>query len=296
MTGKEIIEKIAKQFNRLEKRQRMLVLLLIASILFSFYYNGIFKPQSTALRKARKELTSINNRLLRLKSQIPDIQKEKEALSTAEKRLDSLKMQLISLESELPTQRSIPQLLGELVRQASGYSVDFVSIRPKTDKEKKEYAELAIEIKFNSPYPDFANYLNRLESISQFLKTENIVMEEMKDGFRGISTVTLTMATLLGETRDVQKREIEEVQQIEPLLIKRDPFFSVFRPAKEETEKEELKLSGIIATGKQPTAIINDEVYKIGDFIDDKEVKKILPNMVVLTEGKKSTVLTFETE
>ena len=138
MTGKEIIEKIAKQFNRLEKRQRMLVLLLIASILFSFYYNGIFKPQSTALRKARKELTSINNRLLRLKSQIPDIQKEKEALSTAKKRLDSLKMQLISLESELPTQRSIPQLLGELVRQASGYSVDFVSIRPKTDKEKKE--------------------------------------------------------------------------------------------------------------------------------------------------------------
>lgn len=134
---KEIIEKFTGEFKRLEKRQRTLILFFITAILFSFYYNAIYKPQSSALRKVKTELQSVNNRLAKLKSQIPDIQKEKEALDAAKSALDSLKTQLASLESQLPTQGRISQLLGVLVRQASGYSIDLVSIRPKMSKEKK---------------------------------------------------------------------------------------------------------------------------------------------------------------
>jgi len=78
------------------------------------------------------------------------------------------------------------------------------------------------------------------------------------------------------------------------LAIKRNPFLSTFKPRKKEVKKEALDVTGIISTGKQPTAIINNEVYKIGDMVGDKEVKQILPNMVILKIGKKSTVLTLE--
>lgn len=293
---KEIIEKTTRQFNRLQKRQRTLVLFLAAVISFSFYYNAVYKPQSSVLAKVKMELSNVNNRLVKLKSQIPDTQKEKEALNTAKGNLETLKTQLSSLESQLPTTGRIPQLLGELVRQAQGYSIDFVSIRPKTSKEKKEYAELNIEMKFNSTYSDFANYLNRLESLSQFLRATDIAMEEMKDGFRAESDVTLNLAALLGETEAVKPEEVKELQFAAPLTIERNPFLSKFRPAQEGAKKAEFQLSGIIASGKTPTAIINDEVYRVGDIIGNKKVKQILLNMVILTDGRESTVLTLERE
>ena len=74
---KGIVEKITKQFNRLKTRQRTLALFLAAAILFSFYYNAVYKPQSVALAKVKTELSNVNNRLLKLKSQLPDIQKKK---------------------------------------------------------------------------------------------------------------------------------------------------------------------------------------------------------------------------
>ena len=238
-------------------------------------------------------MIKVNNRIVKLKSQIPDIQKEKEALNAAKRSLNFLKTQLASLELQLPTYGRIPQLLGELMRQSSGYSIDFISIRPKKDK-KKEYPELIIEMKFNSHYSDFANYLNRLESLSQFLRTTDIAMEEMKDGFRGTLDVTLTLATLLSEEEEPQKEDVEEPEFARPFTIRRSPFTSEFRPDQERAKEGEFQLSGIVPSGKQPTAIINDEVYRVGDIIGDKKVKQILPNMVILTDGRESTVLTLE--
>jgi len=37
-------------------------------------------------------------------------------------------------------------------------------------------------------------------------------------------------------------------------------------------------------------------VYRTGDIIGNKKVKQILPNMVILTDGRESTVLTLERE
>ncbi len=292
--GKEVIAKIKRQFEKLEKRQRTLILLFIATALFSFYYNSVYKPQSSALRKVKVELADVTNRLTKLKIQIPDIDKEKEALNAAEKTLDFLKTQLSSLELQLPSQGRIPQLLGELVRQAQGYKVDFVSIRPKTAKANKEYVELLIEMKLSSNYSDFANYLNRLESLSPFLRTSNIAMEEMKDGFRGDSEITLNLATLLGEAVKKETEVSPEAPFTAPIAIERNPFVSKFRPDQKEGKKQDLQLFGVVATGEQPTAIINNEVYRVGDTIGNKKVKQILPNMVVLTEGREDTVLTLD--
>ncbi len=296
--AKEIVEKITIKFNRLQKRQKTYIFFFIVAVLLGSYYNLVYKPQSDALREAQTEWENINNRLMKLKSQMPDIEKEKEALDIAKNNLDSLKRQLSFFELQLPTQGSIPQLLGELVRQAQGYSIDFVSIAPKTnEKNKKEYAQFVVEMKFNSNYSDFTNYLNRLESLSQFLRVTGITIEEMKDGFQGESNMTLVLETLLGEETQIKSKEPKELKFVAPLIIKRDPFLSNFKPV-EAVKKEEFRLDGIIA-GQQPTAIINDEVYRRGDIIGskkDKKVKQILPNMVILTDGRENTVLMLQRE
>jgi hypothetical protein len=55
-----------------------------------------------------------------------------------------------------------------------------------------------------------------------------------------------------------------------------------------------LQVYGITISKKQPTAIINNEVYKVGDVIGDKKIKEILPKKVILSDGKESVVLTLE--
>lgn len=279
-------------FNRLEKRQKTLVLLLILAILFSVYYNVVFKAQSDNLQKATIELKNVNNQLTMLKSQMPDLEKEKAALYAADDKLSSLNARLAALEDKLPTIGTIPQLLGELVGQSSGHYIDFISIKPKTTKEEKEYAELVIEVVFNSTYTNFTNYLNRLEKFYEFLEATGIVVEEIKKGFNGRSRVTLALTTSLSETA-VAKKDIKKVRTVLPVKVKRNPFTSVFKPVEKGKEKV-YNLTGIIATGRQPTAIINDEVYKIGDKVYNKLVKQISNNMVVLSDGTESIVLTLQ--
>lgn len=291
---KETFANLKKQYESLQKRQRALVLILAAAILFSFYYNFVYKAESTSLRASKNEYLRVSNELTRLKGQMPDIEKEREALNSAKRSFESLKSELAAREEELPAQGSVPQLLGELVHQAEGYPIDFSSIRQRANKEKKEYAELVIEIKIDSLYGDFVNYLNRLESFSQFLKVTDMTLEEMKNNFNGSLSATINLTTLIGECAVTKKEKTPAQEHIAPLTIERNPFISKFFPAKEPKEKKEaMRISGIIVRGEQSTVIINDEVYRVGGTIGNKVVKRILPNMVILNDGRENTVLTF---
>lgn len=290
---KDLADKLLKRFNLLDGRQKTLFFILLAVIALIFGYNIIYKGQADSVSRLKKESLAIKNALIKIKSQYPDINKEKDDLIRARQQLASLKQELSALESELPTQGSIPGLLNELVAQAAGYKIDFNSIRPKPAKDKKEYAELNIEMKFNSNYSDFANYINRLESPSRFLKATNIIMENMKDGFRGELDVALTLTTLLAQTPAAKKPARGRPEELLPLDIKRSPFVSPSLPVM-GAKKEEYILSGILTTGKTPTAIINNEVYRPGDIIGNKTINKILPNRVILGYGGEEIILTLE--
>lgn len=295
--GKGIIGKAFARFGRLEKSQRVLLIFLVVTVVFSVYFNAIYKPQSKALKKAKVDLAALNDRISQLKTEMPDVNKEKELLKAAKANLDSLKSQLASLESQLPPQGRISALLRELIRQASGYSIDFVSIRPAAAAEQKEYAELIIEMKLASDYKDFVNYLHRVENLSYFLTVTDIAMDEPKEAAAGMVEAKLVLATLLGEERAGETEEEKEEKFISALSIDHNPFASKSKPIKQEIVKkkaEEYKLSGIIATGKQPVAIINDDVYQLGDKVGDKVVKQITRNEVVLADEKDRIVLSLE--
>lgn len=289
---KNLADNFSKYFNRLNKRQKKLFFLLIITVVSSLYYNIIYKGQLTALSKVRRQATMASGALNKIKAQVTDLTEEKASLERSSDSLKALRRKLASIETELPTQSSIPLFLKELVRQAAGCQIEFNSIRPKSPKEKKDYAELNIEMKFNTNYSGLANYINRLESPSHFLKASNIVIENMKDGLRGELDVTLTLSTLLAE-KDMPKKEKEEIREILPLDIERSPFVSQALAPK-TGKKEEFYLSGVITSGKSPSAIINNEVYRVGDVIGNKKVVKIMPKMVILEYGREEIVLTLE--
>ncbi len=85
------------------------------------------------------------------------------------------------------------------------------------------------------------------------------------------------------KAKEIEKRAEEEVK---PLVWGRDPFVLVETGAVERGAP--IALGGIIWDRKQPKAMINDEVYKIGDKIGNIEIIDIRKNSIIIKEDDKT--------
>ena len=300
----ELFKRIGLYINRLEKRQKFLLSFLILTLLFSLYFNKLLKPQMLKLRHLKLEYSQLEKQVLNLKMQIPSLDKERLLLQDAQKRNKQLQEELTGLEKEVSGSYSITKLLGELARQAGDYNIDFLYIKLKSISKPEmdeEYARLDIEMQFNASYYDFRDYLMRLEGLSVFLNISDIVIEEIKDkGFVGETTVTLLLSTLLSKDAPalVSGQPLfvkENVQKKEGGFLERIPFLPDSSWIKKYFKSTKYTLSGITFADSNSTAIINNELYRVGDVLDGKWViKKILPNMVIISKGRQTETLVLE--
>lgn len=294
----DLFKKIETSFGRLKKRERVFAALLILAVFFYFYVNFIFKPQFKRLKSLKSQLAGFKNQISELKSQIPSLKEEKMALKAVILKNKQLKEDLVKLEKELPHSYRISQLLGELAKQAEGLAIDFSYIKPKASgqENEEEYVRLDIEMQLSAPYPDFHAYLSQLEKISAYLNITDIVIEEMKEGgFFGETVATLVLSTLLsrqGAPVAQAKAEEREKSFLEKIL-QRNPFV----PSGEQAPAQQKRfvLSGITYAQDKSTAIINGEVYRQGDMLENKySVQQILPNMVIVSYGRQTEILVLE--
>jgi len=112
--------------------------------------------------------------------------------------------------------------------------------------------------------------------------------KKTKDVSSTTSSVTFDQA--IPVTRAVSKKRTEFVDW------ERDPFA---KPQEEREEKKvgsvsDLKLGAIMWDNKKPSAFIKGKIVSMGDKIDDKTVKQIEQNRVILTDGTKDYVLKLQ--
>ncbi len=288
-------EGLLKKFQGLEARRQNLAWILLAVIVFSLMTNFIYKPRQSALLKLRQEAESLNNRIKELKATIPDVDREKRDLQLLQESVDTSRQELKNLETKLPHQGSLPQLLGELVRQSQGGNIDFTSIKPTAAKAEGAYPSLNLEMKFESHYAGLINYLYRLENLSQFISTDSVTIAESKDALTPLLDISMTLTTLLGDGGEQKSLSPADTSGIS-LEVKNNPFLSLLKPSKDEKKENEFKLSGILNRGAQSRVIINDEIYKAGDKFGDATVQSILPAGVVLKRGDEEILLQLEHE
>lgn len=300
-TIRESFKKIKTRFSRLQKRQKILVSLLIFTILLSLYFNKLLKPQLKRLSRLNSELTELNQQISNLNAQMPDIEKERADLEELKRKNKQLKERLVSLEKELPESYRIPQLLGELAKQTQGLAIDFSYIKPKATSGalEDEYTRLDIEMQFSAPYRDFRSYLVQLEHLSAYLNITDIVVEETKEGsFAGETTATMVLSTLLNKGLPflgVLTPESKEETLLAKDILERNPFLPSSKEVSKYSRRSKYVLSGIAFAGSKSTAIINNEVYRVGDLLEKKyPIKQILPNMVIISHGKQTEILMLE--
>jgi len=265
-------------------------------------YSMLIHFQMVRLGKIRSEWKALGEQVKNVRAALPDLKKERDELDRQSSEVDLLEKETRGIEESMTSQEEIGRLLGALASQAEGLRVAFEAIKQSL-KENAEQATVSIDVAFVAPYEDLINYLRRVEQVSPFLKIARLEVAEPKEGMRAAGElVRIILETPL---RDASKParprfspKLSTVQKAPPpekITLSRSPFLARKTPSMEASKKRaDIKVRGITLAGKASTAIVNDEVVRVGDEVSDLTVKKILPGTVVFSDGAESYAISLE--
>jgi hypothetical protein len=192
-------------------------------------------------------------------------------------------------EQRMPSQFNTSELIAQLTSLAR--EVKLESVKQRIVKEDA-YSRIILETRFYSTFPDAVRYVAAVEAISPFLRVEAFeVLEPVgKTVELGGAPVNLVVSCLLGDTAaDTTLKP----GRVTPLALKRDILASSAKPTGALSD-DKFSLEGITYDERNPTAIVNGDVYLTGSKLGPYTVKKILTDSVVLSDGVNDHVLSLQ--
>ena len=201
-----------------------------------------------------------------------------------------LSEEIEGLEKMVPSRLHTSQLVGELTRLAK--EVKLESIKQKITKEQT-YSRIFLEVKFYSTYLDAVTYLASIESISPFIRVEEMEILEPagKTVELGGAPVRLVVSCLLTNSASTPSLKASNVPA---LSVKRDILTSSSKLT-EALSDSKFTLEGITFDQQNPTAIINGDVFQVNSELGGYKIKKILADSVVLNDGVEDHLLNLKT-
>jgi Tfp pilus assembly protein PilO len=285
---------ILSYYKKLKTREKILTILFMVIIVGSLYYRFLYKPLASNASTHKFQIQKLMTRMDKLNAELPRIDEQKENLRLLTAENEETLNKIGEIEKKLPGKKDASRLIGELTRLAKEF--ELVSIQQKVDEGEK-YSRVFVELTFSVPYKEVVNYIDRIEGISPFLKIEEMEISEPKGKLKGPGvSVRILLSCLLGEapvSEWFRSEKLGEIEKREPPSVTRDIFVPKSRPVQMARETD-LKLEGITYSPQNPTAIINDNVLRVGSEIDGYKVKKILPDTVILTDSIEELSLTLE--
>ncbi len=265
-------------FKKIKPKEKTLLAGLMVVIVITGYFHIIYKPLSRSVSRYDFQAKKSLSRLEGLKTKLPQLDKQEENIQTLKEESQVMLEKIAKIESELPNKKNVSQLLTELVQL--GKDLKISSVRQKLDN-RGGYQSIYVELKFNAPYINTVNYLQKIEEISPFLVIDELdISEEKAKEYRGGPAARLILSSFLG---DMASEDKSETKSPDPLTISRDIFISKAKPVA-KISSTELKLDGVTYNPKGSTAIVNGEVVRIGSVIENYKVKDIQPDTVIFTD------------
>lgn len=277
---------------RIGKREKLLLWALVAVVVVILGLRvgrGFLNEQGKMKAGLQKVLDEKARQAAKLEEARTQDKAQQKEFSDLQKNYGDTVKKIASYEERIPSADSMTLLLGEITRRSEGLSMDFESIRQNIDREKEGYLKLKLDMKFAGPYSSVVNYLNRIENISDYLTVSSVGISQTKEGTPH-SKISMELSMLLLE-KGIDLTVKEKEPPPAPLVLKLDPFTS--KRVENKDKSKDFKLSGITQAGKDSTAIINDEVVRVGAKLGEWQVIQILPDAVVLSNGVETASVTL---
>lgn len=302
------MNQLVERWQHLSRRERVVLMGLGLACLAFWSYQALYRPQAIKVRKVLGESRALRQQLEKMKAELPDLERERQQMAQQTTAIERLQKELGDLESRLPSVNDLDQLLEHVTRREEGLQVTFESIRQQLN-EASEPPVVSFGVGFKTTYEGLVSYLRRLEHLSPFLRITQLEVTQAKaeakeaqaeeDGAKETAgpgelvETRLTLATPLRTSAEGGRALATEGPAVEQVSLPRSPFFSR-RQLISKTKPRDLKLSGITGQGATGTAIISDEIVRVGDEVDHLRVTQILPDRVTLTDGVESYTLTLK--
>lgn len=242
---------------------------------------GVYKAQIKKAEKQMSDLRSKRPQEKEVSGTVQELQNESLVL-TAEKE---------NLEKQMPSRFQLSQLVGEVTRLAQ--EVKLESVKQKIVKDQ-DFSRVYLEVKYYSSYVDSLRYIAAVEALSPFLRVEEMELAEPKGKSveLGGAPVRVLFSCLLSDspTGADLTSDPETGNRREEI---RDVMASNARPVA-RLEESKFVLEGITFDPRNPTAIINGDVYQVNSEISGFKVKQILSDSVILSDGVQDHMLSLK--
>ena len=216
--------------------------------------------------------------------------------------------ELVSSEQDLLNLQDVDQLLESLVKDRARFEMRLNSIRPINTREPsgteanqpgasksavEPYRKLSVQLDTYSTFQGLVEYIHFLERMRAYQQIEGIkVKVEGKEVSR--PHAILLVSVLMGDTqekREADRREVFSLLEEVAAREQKDPFLTAERP-KELVQAVGLELTGIFSEGDHPVAaMINNEIYRVGQTVQGKRIVAIESGKVLLEQGNQQFVL-----
>lgn len=268
-------------FRKLKGQEKTAFIALAGILVFGLYWRVVHEPMSKRVMSYKTQIRKSQAQLKDLMSKQPQDKEIAEKIQGLEEEDGRLSGQIELLEKKIPSQFNSVQLVGEFTRLAKEIKLD--SVKQRIAKEQG-YSRIFLEVKFYSTYLNAIKYIAAIESISPFLRVEEMEILEPKGKTieLGGSPVRFLVSCLLSDNPDGGVLKADPDQRDFP--EQRDILASNARPAEILAESKFI-LEGITFDPKNSSAIINGDVFQVNSEVGGYKVKKILSDSVVLSDG-----------
>ena len=300
--------KINFSFGKMGAREKTWIVAWVTVVLWLGYVRLIQHPRSVELREVADQLSSAARQKISLLAKQPDVAKKQQAIEAVKKEIASGYETLTVAEENLLNDQDVDQLLESLVKDRRKFELILNSIRPIQQKEPslmepakagqgqqaaEPYRRLLVQLDLFGTFQGLVSYVDFLEQMRPYQEVQSIkVKVEGKETSRphAIVQVSVLMGQTAKEKEEARKEIFAAVGEVAQKETK-DPFLTNERP-KEVVQAVGLELSGILSEGGKPVAaMINNDIYGVGQVIQGKRIVAIEQNQVILEQGNRRFVL-----
>lgn len=272
--------------------------------------NGAWiRPRARLLGQARAGFEEVNNRIIELEAQRPNLQERQRKIREQQAQLGSTFQELEKMEEGLLYRQDQDLLLERVVADRKQFQLEINAVEPLKEKpqaakaepkgkkgaapaQESFYRRLFVQVDAFASFENLINYLRSLENQGPYQRVQAVKVK-MEKSEKALPRAGILLEVLLADT-PTRRQELREkvfalVEDRAAREVK-DPFLAGERP-REEKQASGMELSGIFGDGQRLSALIDGNAYQVGDTVQDKKIVEIRPDKVILEKGEERYIL-----
>lgn len=159
---------------KLSKVQRILIFSSVFVAVVAIFVFLLYKPKLEQISNLKKQLKTLENKLIVAKKNAADLEK-------FQKKMQEAEVQFKTAMKALPEKEEIPSLLTSISRSGQDVGLDFLLFEPKSEIRKEFYAEIPVAMQVKGGYHDLAIFFDKVARLSRIVNIKNIKMARAKD-------------------------------------------------------------------------------------------------------------------